>query len=550
MKKQELLEIMDQELLEKLFGFCYARTRNSQEARELCSDIMFELVKAARAEGDIENLYGFLWQVARNTYADFTDRKNRHITGVYQGNPEDVLPFLTSQEGGDDSKELLDAVYGQISFLTKAYREVMILFYLDGLSTAEIALRQNTSEVAIRQRLLAARKKIQSEVEEMAEINPKPVILDQIEFQIWGTGDPFWGDPSHVCTRQFSRHLVWLCRKKSVSATEAAEQLHVPTVYVEELEILRKGVNGQYGLLRRLDNGRSAMGKNAMGRYAINFILLDREEMGQVCGAYREQVPTVCRILSDYVKAHKEEYLAFPYLNRERDWNLILWQQVHMMWHTFRGCVERILREKYFAQVKRVERPFSVFGYEGASKDCGGGWDTVKAENICGYSRIQMENIYNKWIGRHFNVWHYVARDAQLQMALRALEGLSLDGLSEAEKEDAARAIECGYLYREGGMLYTKILVCSREDRDRLFDLTGRLAQGYLDECAEAVAEKMARLIRRIVPEHLLGEWEFANQLADMAVLDALIESLVGEGILTPPEDGLGAEGCWMSVEK
>ena len=168
MKKQELLKIMDENLMEKLFGFCYARTGDSQEARELCSDIVFELVNAANTEGDIKNLYGFLWRIARNTYYDFANKKRRNSDIMYQGDPEEIFPLLAHEDGEengeDDSEALLDAVYCQIAFLTKAYREVMVLFYLDGLSTAEIAVRQNTSDTAIRQRLFAARRKIQSEV--------------------------------------------------------------------------------------------------------------------------------------------------------------------------------------------------------------------------------------------------------------------------------------------------------------------------------------------------------------------------------------------------
>ena len=74
---------------------------------------------------------------------------------MYQGDPEEIFPLLAHEDGEengeDDSEALLDAVYCQIAFLTKAYREVMVLFYLDGLSTAEIAVRQNTSDTAIRQ---------------------------------------------------------------------------------------------------------------------------------------------------------------------------------------------------------------------------------------------------------------------------------------------------------------------------------------------------------------------------------------------------------------
>ena len=111
MKKQELLKIMDQELLDKLFGFCYARTSDSQEARELCSDIVFELVKAANGEGDMANPHGFLWRIARNVYADFSDKKRRNNDAFYEGDPEDIFRSMaapeTREDGQGDSRELL-----------------------------------------------------------------------------------------------------------------------------------------------------------------------------------------------------------------------------------------------------------------------------------------------------------------------------------------------------------------------------------------------------------------------------------------------------------
>ena len=88
------------------------------------------------------------------------------------------------------------------------------------------------------------------------------------------------------------------------------------------------------------------------------------------------------------------------------------------------------------------------------------------------------------------------------------MQGLALDSLSEAEKEYAARAIECGYVYRERERLYTKILVCEKRDYDRLFHITDGLCRGHLRECAMAAAEKLSRLISRFVPGYLLGERE------------------------------------------
>ena len=541
MKKQKLLEIIDGNLLEKLFGFCYARTNDSYEAQNLCSDIIFALVMAAHTEGEVENLYPFVWRVARNVYADYARRRRQRAEHFYQGDAEEVLLLLAGQQEDEDQDELLLSVYRQISFLTKAYREVMILFYLDGLSTAEIAKMQNISETAVRQRLFSARQKIRNEVENMNEIGKKPILLDKKEFVIWGTGDPHWGDPREVCTRQFSKHIVWLCHQKPQNASEIAEKLNVPTVYVEEeLEILRAGNNGQYGLLRKLDHGK----------YALNFILLDQKEIEEAQALYIQQIPNICRILTDFITEHKEEYLSFPYWNHRVDWNLVLWQQITVMASAFSQKVEQILREQYFADVEKIDRSFSVFGYVDNGKEYGGGWDGVHAENLCGYSHVHVDNIYIHRIQPHFHCGLNLANDPQLQLAIRAIHGLEISSLSDSDKEHAAKAVACGYLYREGKMLYTKILVHDTKDNDRLFAISKKLQSGYFQKEAEIVAEKLSRMIHRMVQPYLLPEWTFVNTLTNLPVLDSVVEDLIAKGILVPPEDGIGAEGCWMNLSK
>ena len=541
MKKQDLLNYFTGELLEKLYGFCYARTKDSHEAQDLCSDIVYALMKAAHSGGEIDSVYPFIWRVARNIYADFMRKKGRHAELFYEGDADEVLLYVAADEETDTSDELLTAVYRRIAFLTKAYREVMILFYLDGLSASEIAKKQNTSETAVRQRLFSARQKIKSEVEEMKETYNKPVALEKIDYVIWGNGNPLLGDPREGFQRMFSKHIVLLCRKKPMSAAEIAEELNVPTLYVEEeLEILRKGANGKYGLLRRLENGK----------YAINFVLFDKETIEKAQSLYIEQLPKICDIIADYIEKHKEEYLSFPYLNRKVDWNLVLWQQIFSIADCFSYSVKRTLQQKFFDGKEPPKRPFSVFGYIANGKYWGGGWDGVNAKNVCGFSKIHLDNIYVNRVKEHFHCGLDVANDTQIQLALRAIEGLAVSALTEDEREHAAKAIAQGYLYREGDTLYTKILVCPMKDSERIFDVSNRLTKGYFDRDAEAVAEKLADLIRRSVPDYLLGEWRFANDLASMPILDSVIEVLIQKGILTPPKDRIGAEGCWMYVEK
>lgn len=539
MKKRELLNYFDDDLLDKLFGFCYGRTNDSYEAQELCSDITFALLKAANANGEIENVYSFIWRVARNVYADFSKNRRKNAEVFYEGDAEEIFQFIADEEQEDDSDELLDRIYRRIGFLTKAYREVMIMYHIEGLSTTEIAKRQNVSEGAVRQRLFSARQKIKSEVEEMTETYNRPLALEQVDYNIWGAGDPSWGDPRSGCNRMFSRHILWLCNKKPMSASEIAKELNVPTVYVEEeLEILARGENEEYGLLRRLEKGK----------YVINFILMNKDVMTRAHAIYAEQISKICDTIADYIEKHKEEYLSFRYLNKKVDFNLILWQQIRIMADAFSNNVERIMAEKYFTQYAKPERPFSVYGYVETGADFGGGWDGVTAENVCGFSKILLENIYIRRVKAHFHCGLNVSMEPKIQLALRAVNGLEISSLSEIEREHAAKAIECGYLWREGDMLYTKILVSAYQDREHIFDISKGLGEGFFQEEAMLVADKMATLIKKNVPEYLLEEWRFANHLANMPVLDGVVEILIVRGILTPPEDGVGAEGCWMSV--
>ncbi len=541
MKKQELLKYFDNELMEKLFGFCYVRTNDSYEAQELCSDIIFALVKAANTDGEITDLYSYVWRVAKNVYADFSKRKRQHTDTFYEGDATELLMLIADEDKADDSSELLESVYRRIAFLTKAYREVMIMYYIDGLSTAEIARKQRISETAVRQRLFAARQKVKIEVQEMTENYNRPPALEEINYVIWGTGNPGWGDPRNVCTRMFSKHIVWLCHKKPMSATEIAEKLNVPTVYVEEeLEILTNGENGEYGLLRRTDSGK----------YAINFILLDKNVIENAHDIYMEQLPKICNILSEYIENHRKEYLSFPYLNKKVDFNLIIWQQIFNLSKAFSDNVERILSEKYFDKVPEFERPFSVFGFVDNGKQYGGGWDAVSAENVCGFSKIRLDNIYITRIKQHFSCDLNVSKASPIQIMLRAIDGLDIHSLSEKEKEHAAKAIESGYVYKDGDVLYTKLLVCSSDDNEKLFDISKKVDTGFFEAEAQIVAERIASLIKKTVPCYLLDEWRFVNTLANLPILDSVVEVLIENGVLVPPKEGIGAEGCWLSVLK
>ena len=555
MKKSELLHNIDQELLDSLYGFCYRRTPSSHATEELCSDIVYELVKTANAEGEIgeEEIYAFIWRVARHVYADWSEKQHRHAARNITDDADAVFALLSDEgdteerEEAERDREALRAVYRQLANLSRAYRTVMIAYYLDGQSVRQIAARIGTAENTVRQRLFAARESIRKEVKTMEpKAMNKPVTLQHLELSLCGGGDPVTGDPRELLTRQLSRHILWLCRNRALSAREIAEELNVPMIYVEEeLDIQTKGTGRtHYGSLRQLENGK----------YISNIPLLSREEFMEGHKIFEAHYPELCQAIRDYIRdpAIARQYFEFPYLNRKQDdmLHLIWWQHMPVLAHKLGDMVEDLLKEKYFADITPVERPFHLFGYEAFEDDgdfCG--WDGIMAKNICGYRKVWFENLYTKRLQAHFHCGHDISNDEQLQLAIRAINGLPVSDLNEDEQEQAARAIKQGYLVREGDTLYTRILVMKKKDAERVFLIDHDL-RDKIRPLAQKVAEQTAAWLRSVLPDHLLCEYHKVRYLASDGIVPAVLTDLCRHALLEIPEDGIGAEGCWMTVEK
>lgn len=556
MSQSKLLEIVDEKLINTLYQFCYARTSHSYEAEELCSDILYAVVKAGeserKAERELVNPQAYFWSVARKIYSVFCEKRRRKAMMLFGDDAEELFSLMPDRsdemrEETEADRVLLESVLRQIANLSRAYRQVMIGFYLDGKSTSQLAEELGISETAVRQRLFAARNDIRNEVNKMSanKTLDKPTALQEMNWVIWGTGDPSAGDLRSVFERQLSKHVIWLCRNKPKSAREIADELGLPMAYVEEeLELQVRGPwNGcGYGALRKTDSGK----------YISNFILLDGDEMKSLHKIYIDAIPMICDIVVKHIEDHAAEYLAFPYINKKPDLNLILWQQVKRLASAFGYRVEDCLASKYFGDVKKTERPFFNFGYRDydGSTRWGGGQDGIAGSDICGCEFVSLYNIYTRRIYAHFHCGHEITNDPELRMAIRAIDGLQVSDLSDWDKEIAAKAIEHGYLFRDEDMLYTKFLVANNEDTGKLFDVSDLIFPSIPEEAVDEIASKTADFINKHLPKHLMGEMELVITLAMLPVLDTLVEALIERGILTPPENGIGAEGIWMAVKR
>jgi len=545
MEHNELIRLLDnREFLNKLYGFAYVRCSSSHEAEDLCSDILVSIISSVRKNPEIRDINAFIWTIAHRVYADYcrlrTKEKDVRVTESYSDTaytvPNDPINDLLENE---DEKYHLKRILHEIAFLSKIYRDVMVMYYLDGIKTSEIAARLNISETTVKQRLFHARSKIRKEVEKMSV----SYTLKPIDIKFIGTGNPLGNDPRTTAERVLSKNLLYLCRNTALSIEQISEQLNVPVPYIEdETEILCRGANGTYGLLRRLDNGK----------YISNFILLNASEYNRATAVYKNILDEFCSRLSGYINDNRDRIMSFPFLNKQDDIRFITWSLIYRMAWCLDGAVNERLK-KTLGGKGFVEREFSTVGLAVRQNESAFmgfyGCDDTTAENLCGYSLISFCNIYGPRIQKHFHCGHNISTDPQLMLVVRAVEGIDINTLSENDKEIAAKAIENGYIKKDGNRLVPKIPVIDGRDVESFYRLSHDFRH-RVEDLGIKVADNLLEIIREVIPEHLINEYPLFCMLIFSPVIHYTIEKCIKNGVLTMPETTPCAEGTWMIVAK
>ena len=349
----EVLKLLDdKEFLDSLYGFAYKRTNNSYEAEDLCSDIILAVISALHKNSNINNSYAFVWTIARRVYADFSEkRKISAGTGIIAEYSDEVLSSDISSIDeyieNENDKLQLRRIMREIMFLSKIYRDVTVMYYLDEMKISAIAKRLDITESAVKHRLYTARETIKKGVEKMDNTG---LTLKPIDIAYIGTGKPVGNDPCAVAHRSFSKNLVYLCKDTERSIKEISELLGVPMPFVEEeVDIQVRGRNGYYGLLKKTGNDK----------YISNFIIVDYDDYMKVSEMYKKNTDIIAQKFDAYLKANEHKILNMPFLNKQTDVRFIAWSLISRVNWWFTDNVADRITEKYFSGITPTKRDFS-----------------------------------------------------------------------------------------------------------------------------------------------------------------------------------------------
>ena len=241
---EALKQLNNKEFLNMIYGFSYQRCNTAQEAEDLCSEIILAVIAAIRRQEHIGSFHAFVWTVARRAYADYCRRRSSEHRTAAAENCTLQAPALLHDDAiesyieAEAEREQLSMIYREIAFLSKAYRDVMVMHYLDGLGVKDIAARIGISETAVKQRLFSARNTVRKEVKSMSE---RKYVLKPVSLRFIGTGDPIGNAPQKKAERSGGKLMTDVARGSSPEFPYTETRMKIESFYhSKEDEYLRE----------------------------------------------------------------------------------------------------------------------------------------------------------------------------------------------------------------------------------------------------------------------------------------------------------------------
>ena len=146
--------------MDKLFYFCLKKTRDRYEAENLAADIVLNVLSSHERWPATISFSAWFWQIAKNRYSVWAKKKSEHDRWISEF---DISEYDIADEDAITEdlilrKENLDLLRRELAFISSAYREVIVAYYIEDKSIKEIAAAIGASESAVKVNLFRARK--------------------------------------------------------------------------------------------------------------------------------------------------------------------------------------------------------------------------------------------------------------------------------------------------------------------------------------------------------------------------------------------------------
>ncbi len=135
--KEQFSQIYDQ-YIEKIYRFVYLKVNSQEIAEDLTSKAFLKGWESYQKEQEIKNPGAFLYQIARNMVIDHYREKEKIKTTSIDYVPQIADPRTNLYEKAVLSSDI-EPIKLAIFKLKKDYQDILIWYYLEDMSTDQIA---------------------------------------------------------------------------------------------------------------------------------------------------------------------------------------------------------------------------------------------------------------------------------------------------------------------------------------------------------------------------------------------------------------------------
>lgn len=163
MGEEEFIELY-REHAPKLFKYCYFRVHSKEDAEDLAGKVFMKTWDYIAQGNKIDNMRAFLYRSAHNSIVDFykTSKKDREISMDSFGEDTIDIPDTSDLAADVETKQMVKEVMKKLAVLPEAYREIIVLRYINELEIAEIAQATGMTENNVSVKLHRATEKLKS----------------------------------------------------------------------------------------------------------------------------------------------------------------------------------------------------------------------------------------------------------------------------------------------------------------------------------------------------------------------------------------------------
>lgn len=516
-----------------LLRWAYRKLGDSRQAEELVQEVWTQvLVAIHRGSEPIRDMERFVWKVAKYVWCHHLRSGARRMICTPMDDREltDGTDFVQELADADETRRQLAWLRRRIVSLNARQREIMLLFYLDGLSVREVARRLDVSEATVKWHLHDTRRKLKEESHTMSEqdflYRPR-----QMHMGINGQGVPQL-DTVFIGSSPVKQNLCIACYRTPRTLPQLSEYLGIPAGYLEpDLHWLVE---------------KEFMTETPQG-YSTTFMITtnqSEQELFAVIQKHRREVSDV--IVNGLLEAGAA-IRDIGFHGSDQPMDKLLWLLIYRLFHHLPFPVQP------------MDRPFRPDGGRywvlGFDRTDDGDID-LAVDNRGWACNGSMYNDHFRWFGL-YNFGHseiedlldaYTPEWEQLHNTLSFL--IRADGdvthLSERQRPDLAKLIEKGFVVMEGGKAIPNFCVFTEAQEKQLVEgvflpIIERIKPGI-----QAMTDELRLVCGRQLPPQL-------KLMEDQAVWQACFDTCwmtyifaFNDGRLYVPKDG--EDGMFLTM--